>query len=64
MVRHRTRRAGAIWPFVVRKAFQRLPNCVDEASFAGFAETDANRLIKADLFHHLLERASRTDVPK
>jgi hypothetical protein len=55
--------ARALRPFVVRKAFQRLPNSVDQASFAGLAEADANRTIKADLFHGLVERRSRPNVP-
>jgi hypothetical protein len=62
-VRHLADWSGAVWPFVVRKALRRLPNCVDQASFSGFAETDANRPIEADLFHHSLERLSHTGVP-
>jgi hypothetical protein len=54
--RHLAHRSGAVRPFVVRKAFSRLPNSVDQASFSGVAEADANRPIEAYLFHHLLER--------
>jgi len=62
-VRHLAHRTGAVWPFVVREAFRRLPDCVDQTSFPGFAETDTNRPIEVDLFHHSLERLSHTGVP-
>jgi hypothetical protein len=53
---HPEHRAIAVWPFVVRKTFRCLPNGMDQASFAGFAEADANRPIKSNLFHCSFKR--------
>jgi hypothetical protein len=64
IVGHFPHRPSTVRPFVVRKAFQRLPNGMDQASFPGFAEADAHRPIEVDLSHHCAERPSLTGVPK
>jgi hypothetical protein len=64
MVRHFPHRSSTVRPFVIRKAFQRLPNGMDQACFPGFAKTDAYRPIEVDLSHHCAERLSLADVPK
>jgi hypothetical protein len=64
IVGHFPHRPSTVRPFVVRKAFQRLPNGMDQACFPGFAEADAHRPIEGDLSHHCAERPSLTGVPK
>jgi hypothetical protein len=61
--RHLEYRAAAVRPFAVRKASRCLPNGVDQASFAGFVEGDANRPIEVDMFHHCAEHLPRIEVP-
>jgi hypothetical protein len=64
VVRHFPHRSSTFRPFVIRKAFESLPNGMDQACFPGFAKTDANRPIEVDLSHHCAERLLLADVPK
>ena len=53
--RHLPHRASAVRPFVIRKAFRRFPNGMNQACFACLAEANANRPVEADLFHFSVE---------